>query len=143
MFHLPIVQGQPEGKNNFPITIYILRSLIPERQVCTNTTPRPRAKNQKEKTCNSRYSLVITDPTTNQPHSGLTVGERTGSRVSHWVWSYVRDLFRSTVYDTCNQQRSCEISKGTHPRRWTELPQDPEHHYNQPMMDICDCIWPV
>ena len=44
---------------------------------------------RKKKTYNSRYSLVVTDPTTNQPLSGLTMGERTGSRIFHWVWSYV------------------------------------------------------
>ena len=44
---------------------------------------------KKQKTYNSRYSLVVTDPTTNQPLSGLTMGERTGSRIFHWVWSYV------------------------------------------------------
>ena len=42
-----------------------------------------------KKTYNSRYSLVVTDPTTNQPLSSLTRGERTGSRVFYWVWSYV------------------------------------------------------
>jgi hypothetical protein len=38
---------------------------------------------QKEtaKTYNSRYSLVVTDPTTNQPVASLTKGERTGSRI--------------------------------------------------------------
>ena len=38
-------------------------------------------KNEGKKTYNSRYSLVVTDPTTNQPLSSLTRGERTGSRV--------------------------------------------------------------
>ena len=40
-------------------------------------------KKKKKKTYNSRYSLVVTDPTTNQPLSGLTMGERTGSRIFH------------------------------------------------------------
>ena len=48
-----------------------------------------RERGSKKKTYNSRYSLVVTDPTTNQPLSGLTMGERTGSRIFHWVWSYV------------------------------------------------------
>jgi hypothetical protein len=40
-------------------------------------------KNGKKakKTYNSRYSLVVTDPTTNPPVASLTMGERTGSRI--------------------------------------------------------------
>jgi hypothetical protein len=30
-------------------------------------------------------SLVVTDPTTNPPVSGLTMGERTGSRIFHYL----------------------------------------------------------
>ncbi|KAK1992877.1 hypothetical protein LX36DRAFT_587537, partial [Colletotrichum falcatum] len=41
------------------------------------------------KTYNTRYSLVVTDPTTNPALTGLSMGERTGSRVLRWVWSYV------------------------------------------------------
>ncbi|UQC80725.1 uncharacterized protein CLUP02_06210 [Colletotrichum lupini] len=41
------------------------------------------------KTYNTRYSLVVTDPTTNPALIGLSMGERTGSRVFQWVWSYV------------------------------------------------------
>ncbi|KAK1948822.1 hypothetical protein LY78DRAFT_595115, partial [Colletotrichum sublineola] len=43
------------------------------------------------KTYNARYSLVVTDPTTNPALTGLSTGERTGSRVLQWVWSYVID----------------------------------------------------
>ena len=43
----------------------------------------------KNKTYNSGDSLVVTDPTTNPPVSGLTMGERTGSRIFHYLWSYV------------------------------------------------------
>jgi hypothetical protein len=42
-----------------------------------------------KKTYNSGDSLVVTDPTTNPPVSGLTMGERTGSRIFHYLWSYV------------------------------------------------------
>ena len=42
-----------------------------------------------KKTYNSRYSLVVTDPTTNPPVTGLTRGERTGSRILQHLWSYV------------------------------------------------------
>ena len=42
-----------------------------------------------QKTYNTRDSLVVTDPTTNPAVSGLTRGERTGSRVLQILWSYV------------------------------------------------------
>ena len=41
------------------------------------------------KTYNTRNSLVVTDPTTDLALTGLSMGERTGSRVLQWVWSYV------------------------------------------------------
>ncbi|KAL0937909.1 hypothetical protein CTRU02_207640 [Colletotrichum truncatum] len=44
---------------------------------------------RRPKTYNTRYSLVVTDPTTNPALTGLSMGERTGSRVFQWVWSYV------------------------------------------------------
>ncbi|KAK1998475.1 hypothetical protein LX36DRAFT_576204, partial [Colletotrichum falcatum] len=44
------------------------------------------------KTYNTRYSLVVTDPTTNPALTGLSMGERTGSRVLRWVWLNVLDL---------------------------------------------------
>ncbi|KAK3326108.1 hypothetical protein B0H66DRAFT_550098 [Apodospora peruviana] len=37
-------------------------------------------------------SLVVTDPTTNLALTSLSRGERTGSRVFWWIWSYVKDL---------------------------------------------------
>ncbi|KAI1438049.1 hypothetical protein GGR50DRAFT_521722 [Xylaria sp. CBS 124048] len=43
-------------------------------------------KNEKEagqKTYNTRDSLVVTDPTTSPALTGLSMGERTGSRVFH------------------------------------------------------------
>ncbi|ETR96790.1 hypothetical protein M419DRAFT_63645, partial [Trichoderma reesei RUT C-30] len=42
-----------------------------------------------KKTYNSRCSLVVTHPTTNLPVSGLSMGEQTGPRVFHYLWSYV------------------------------------------------------
>ena len=52
---------------------------------------------KKKKTYNTGDSLVVTDPTTNPALSGLTRGERTGSRAFQMVWSYVIDcaLFSS------------------------------------------------
>ena len=46
---------------------------------------------KKRKTNNTGYSLVVTDPTTNPALTGLTRGERTGSRILQWVWSFVGD----------------------------------------------------
>jgi hypothetical protein len=43
------------------------------------------------KTYNSRYSLVVTHPTTNLPIWSLYMGERTGSLVFTSLWSYVTD----------------------------------------------------
>ena len=54
--------------------------------------PGKRKVNKKrKKTYNTGDSLVVTDPTTNPALSGLTRGERTGSRVFQMVWSYVGD----------------------------------------------------
>ncbi len=47
------------------------------------------AQKEKYKTYNTEDSLVVTDPTTNPALIGLSMGERTGSRVFQWVWSYV------------------------------------------------------
>ena len=63
-------------------------------------------KMQKRNTYNSRYSLVVTDPTTNQPLSGLTMGERTGSRIFHWVWSYVLTFPTNSHYIQCPNRLS-------------------------------------
>ena len=46
-------------------------------------------KRSKIKTYNSRYSLVVTHPTTNLPIYSLYMGERTGSLVLCSLWSYV------------------------------------------------------
>ena len=44
-----------------------------------------------QKTYNSRYSLVVTHPTTNLPIYSLYMGERTGSLVLCNLWSYVKE----------------------------------------------------
>jgi hypothetical protein len=41
------------------------------------------------KTYNTEDSLVVTDPTTDSALTSLTRGERTGSRIFSWIWSYV------------------------------------------------------
>jgi hypothetical protein len=57
----------------------------------TAAKKKDRPETQTAKTYNSGDSLVVTDPTTNPPVSGLTMGERTGSRIFHYLWSYVQD----------------------------------------------------
>ena len=52
----------------------------------------------EQKTYNTRDSLVVTDPTTNPALSGLTKGERTGSRIFQMVWSYVRGIAIMSPY---------------------------------------------
>ena len=49
-------------------------------------------------TYNTKDSLVVTDPTTSLALTGLSMGERTGSRVLQWVWSYVEVLCWISVY---------------------------------------------
>ena len=61
----------------------------------TSAHPQVRVFNKGKKTrgtkrtYNTGYSLVVTDPTTNPALTGLSRGERTGSRVLQWIWSYV------------------------------------------------------
>ena len=47
---------------------------------------------KRTKTYNTGDSLVVTDPTTNPAISGLSMGERTGSRAFQILWSYVKAL---------------------------------------------------
>ncbi len=61
-------------------------------------------KNGK-KAYNSKYSLVVTQPTTNLPTYSLNMGERTGSLVLCSLWSYVTEtavfeiIYRQLVHD--------------------------------------------
>src|SRR2546421_12716391 len=52
---------------------------------------------QKCKTINSRYSLVVTHPTTNLPAHGLSTTERTGSPALHVLWSIAEDNVRKVI----------------------------------------------
>ena len=54
---------------------------------CTKTC----RQEKKSKTINSRYSLVVTHPTTNLPAHGLSTTERTGSPAFHVLWSTAED----------------------------------------------------
>ncbi|PTB37349.1 hypothetical protein M441DRAFT_149424, partial [Trichoderma asperellum CBS 433.97] len=52
----------------------------------------------KIKTYNSRCSPVVTHLTTNLPVSGLSMGEQTGPRILHYLWSYVMDVSAYSIY---------------------------------------------
>jgi hypothetical protein len=52
---------------------------------------------KKYKTINSRYSLVVTHPTTNLPARGLSTAERTGSPVFHVLWSIAKDVGKKAL----------------------------------------------
>ncbi|EHK45460.1 hypothetical protein TRIATDRAFT_19790, partial [Trichoderma atroviride IMI 206040] len=54
----------------------------------------------KEQTYNSRCSPVVTHLTTNLPVSGLSIGEQTGPRILHYLWSYVIEFGSKPVYQT-------------------------------------------
>ena len=55
----------------------------------------------KKKTYSTRDSLVVTDPTTSLAISGLSMGERTGSRVFHYLWPYVQVMLERDAYIRC------------------------------------------
>jgi hypothetical protein len=52
---------------------------------------------QKDKTINSRYSLVVTHPTTNLPARGLSATERTGSPALHVLWSIANSIDKKAL----------------------------------------------
>ena len=55
---------------------------------------------QNGKTINSRYSLVVTDPTTNLSLIGLSTGDRTGTPVFRKVWSIAEEKCFHVVYNS-------------------------------------------
>ncbi|EHK27481.1 uncharacterized protein TRIVIDRAFT_140098, partial [Trichoderma virens Gv29-8] len=60
---------------------------------------------KKQKTYNSRCSLMVTHSTTNLPVSGLSMGEQTGPRIFHYLWSYVLDCRDTLIYmHTLNEE---------------------------------------
>jgi hypothetical protein len=64
-----------------------------------SNTLEKRGKKQKKKTINSRYSLVVTHPTTNLPAHGLSTAERTGSPVFHVLWSIAEDIEKVNIWE--------------------------------------------
>ncbi|KAK3397738.1 hypothetical protein B0T20DRAFT_393547 [Sordaria brevicollis] len=69
-------------------------------------------KEQGKKTYNTRDSLVVTDPTTSLALTGLSMGERTGSRVFQWVWSIVEMVF--TLKEIPSGRRLKALMKDVH-----------------------------
>ena len=55
-----------------------------------------------QKTYNIRDSPVVTHPSTSLTITGLSMGERTGSRVFQYLWSYVEDEAVVPSYDFSN-----------------------------------------
>ncbi|KAL7806099.1 hypothetical protein V8C44DRAFT_206803 [Trichoderma aethiopicum] len=82
-----------------------ITNLLPTRRQTEGTstindlkeTKKEKQKN-KTKTYNSRCSPVVTHLTTNLPVSGLSMGEQTGPRIFHYLWSYVLESRAYSVY---------------------------------------------
>ena len=65
---------------------------------CTNGTRTKKEEQKKKSKYNTRDSLVVTDPATNLAVTGLSLGERTGSRAFLCLWSYLILLDLNIVY---------------------------------------------
>jgi hypothetical protein len=66
-------------------------------------TPIVDGRCKKCKTINSRYSLVVTHPTTNLPARGLSTAERTGSPGFHVLWSIAKSVDKKA--NICKQSQ--------------------------------------
>ena len=66
--------------------------------LCAQTMRIGSPKMTKQKTYSTGDSLVVTDPTTSLAISSLSMGERTGSRVFHYLWPYVVENEDVVVY---------------------------------------------
>ena len=79
-----------KGKESIITMLSMLPVIIGTRDEEEQTTGQTIYKiERKTKTYSTWDSLVVTDPTTSQAISGLSRGERTGSRVFHYLWPYV------------------------------------------------------
>jgi hypothetical protein len=67
---------------------------------------------KKQKTYNSGYSLVVTDPTTNPPIWSLCMAERTGCPVLSSLWSYVLAMCLNSSLKRSIHQNSLNESHG-------------------------------
>ena len=77
---------QRRVKDNIATVFYCLEH---ETEVKAYLILQRTKERDKSKTYDSRYSLVVTHPTTNLPICSLNMGERTGSLVLYSLWSYV------------------------------------------------------
>ena len=91
---------------------------------CKSEEHNTQNKFKKKKTYNSRCSLVVTDPTTDLPLISLSMGERTGSRIFLWLWSYVLDAGRKSTYDPGCQSK-VRRAKKTYNSRCSLVVTDP------------------
>ena len=69
-----------------PNTITKLGAIWTALSPCRNPSKKPRSK-----TYNTRDSPVVTHPSTSLAIICLSMGERTGSRVFRYLWSYVTE----------------------------------------------------
>src|SRR5437016_1689101 len=67
-------------------------------------------RSKMKKTINSRYSLVVTHPTTNLPAHGLSTAERTGSPVFHVLWSIAEEKALNAFIYLCNLKKNRSFS---------------------------------
>jgi hypothetical protein len=65
-----------------------------------------------KKTYNTRDSPVVTHPSTNLAVTGLSMGERTGSRVFQYLWSYVEELAVGANYIVFSKLGVVVVVKG-------------------------------
>ncbi|KAL7972421.1 hypothetical protein HDV63DRAFT_287360 [Trichoderma sp. SZMC 28014] len=54
---------------------------------------------------------MVTHSTTNLPVNGLSMGEQTGSRIFHYLWSYVLELVLSLLISTEHSETQEEKGK--------------------------------
>jgi hypothetical protein len=71
---------------------------------------------KNSKTINSRYSLVVTHPTTNLPAHGLRTAERTGSPVFHVLWSIAKGMFEKASIAQATPNIKSSVRAGTSDR---------------------------
>ena len=85
------------------VTVMLLRSSCPWIIDLVGQGTRDQ---KKTKTYNSRYSLVVTHPTTNLPIWSLCMAERTGCPILFSLWSYVTILHLRIFMSLFHRARS-------------------------------------
>ena len=93
--HLVSVKHPAEMKDSIFKNNYLIRI---SNNYTSNWQKQRHLKKKEKKTYSRGYSLVVTDPTTNPPITGLTRGERTGSRAFQYLWPYVKECAIRRVY---------------------------------------------